>query len=587
MAYPAIPGYQFLAAGTYFVTGNITIRLRPDGRIVIGGSIPDANRFGAQSLALAQLTSDGSFDAGFGSGGISIQHFSQNLDDDNFLSRIALDAQGNIVVAGTYFQHAAASNPNSDFLVGVVAAQGTSAQLQRVAFDIGGNFADAANDVAVDTQGRYVAAGSVTPAAGALECGIIRIDPGTLQLDPTFGFQGKQTLSFDTGGFDDDCVSLALHGDDSIVLAANVSGSGVGLAHLAANGQLDPGFGLKLLGNTAGASTLASVDRVYVQPWDEKIVLAGPVFDGGGICFSCVDDFGIVRLSSSGSLDTGFTASTPGSAPGLVAVDFGIERSNYGYVNYYLTSDHAHSIAFFGHDLIVAGQSTAYSGNQFFQPQSRFAVTRLAAEDIFHAGFEAAPTGIACRYGSVSPSGFASLLASRFDGQPLCIPPTTFDLSGFGSVSVCATATCGAQAPGCPVTLHAQSGTATFTLEPSLAVPGATVDIASMPAQIDTFDAPIQYSILGFGQNCTATFSATSFTVSASLGVQSDHQWGGFPYVVDGATIDGFGTTASGCDATLINALVSYYEPYVTQYLQSSAAVLLPAAYAGTDVCQQ
>jgi uncharacterized delta-60 repeat protein len=453
--------------------------------------------------------------------------------------------------------------------------------------DIGGDLADTANDIAIDTQGRYVIAGSVTPADGALECGVIRIEPATLTLDPTFGTQGKQTLSFGTGGFNDDCVSLALRSDDSIVLAANVSGNDVGVAHLAAGGQLDSTFGLKLLSTIGAASALASVDRVYVQPWDNKIVLAGSSsYNPGGICFSCAYDFGIVRLSPSGNLDTSFTTSTPGSANGSVIVDFGTETPSY-VVSHYLTSDRAHSIAFFGHDLIVAGHSTAQSQNQNFQPQSRFAVTRLTAEDIFHTGFEAAPTGIACRYGSVSPSGFAALLADRFDGQPLCIPPTTFGISGFGSVSVCATATCGAQAPGCPVTLHAQPGSAAFDVQPGLPVPVATVDISNMPAQIDTFDAPIQYSILGFGQSCTATLSSTSFTVSGSLEVQSDHQWGGFPYAVDGATIDSFGTTASGCDAALINALLYYYAPYVTQYLQSSAVVGLPAAYEGADVCQQ
>ena len=585
MAYPAIPGYQFLATGTYVVTGKASIAQRPDGRIVVGGSIADLARFGAQSVALAQLQTDGSYDAAFGNAGVSIQHFSQNLDDDNLLNRIALDAQGNIAVAGSYFQHSAASNPNSDFLVGVVAAQGGSAQLQRFAFDIGGDFADAANDIAIDTQGRYVVAGSVTPANSALECGVIRVDPATLQLDSTFGVQGKQTLSFDTGGFDDDCVSLALRSDDSILLVANVSGNDVGLTHLAANGQLDSNFGLKLLSNTGAASALASVDRVYLQPWDSKIVLAGRSgYDAGGTCMSCAYDFGIVRLTPTGTLDTAFTTSTPGSVPGSVVVDFGIEVPLL--TNYYLTTDRAHSIAFSGHELIAAGQSTAASENQSYLQQGRFAVARLVAEDIFHSTFEPA-AGVACRYGSVSPSAFATLLADKFDGQPLCIPPTSFSVSGLGSVSVCTTSTCGAQTPGCPVTLHAQAGTGTFTVQPELPTPLATVDISNMPAQIDTFDAPIQYSILGLGQNCTATFSATAFTVSGSLDVQTDHQWGGFPYAVDGATIDSFSTTASGCDATLINALVYYYAPYVTQFLQSSATARLPAAYSGTDVCQR
>ncbi|HSE12566.1 MAG TPA: hypothetical protein VLB69_08025 [Rudaea sp.] len=51
--------------------------------------------------------------------------------------------------------------------------------------------------------------------------------------------------------------------------------------------------------------------------------------------------------------------------------------------------------------------------------------------------------------------------------------------------------------------------------------------------------------------------------------------------------IDGFGTTVSGRDATLINAVVSCYAPHVTQYLKSSATVLLPDACGGADVCQQ
>lgn len=583
-AYPGVPGYQFLAAGSYFIGGQISLALRPDGRIVVGGTIADGTRFGAQSLAIAQLTSNGSYDAGFGTGGISIQHFSQSLDDDNQLSRIALDAGGNIAIAGTYFQHKAGTTANTDFLAGRIAADGTSAQLQKFAFDIGGTLADTAKDVAVDSQGRYVIAGSVTPANTALECGVIRIDAATVQLDASFGTQGKQTLSFDTGGFNDDCVSLAMRNDDSILMAANVAGSGVGVALLAASGQLDASFGLKLVSSMGSAWHLASVDRIGLQPWDGRIVLVGETLPTGS-CDFCAYDFDIVRLNPEGILDTSFVASTPGSDSGSVLVDFGIERNQYS--GGYFTWDHAHAAAFHGHELIVVGESTAFSTNQSYTPQTRFAVTQLSTEDIFRASFDSPPTGIACRAASVSPSGFAAVLAHELDGRPLCIPPVTFNLSGYGSVTACATSMCDAQNPGCPTTLRTpQAGAAQFSVDSSAAVPKATVDISSMPGQLDTFDAPIQYSLFGFGQSCTSTFSNTAFVVTGSLDVQTDHQWGGFPYAVDSVQVDGFSTSASGCDAALINTFLPYYEPSVTQYLQGAVTALLPATYAGTDVCQ-
>lgn len=576
MTYPAVPGYQFIATGTVVVSGSVSVALRPDGRIVVGGSFADVTRFNAQSIAIAQLTADGAFDATFGSGGVTTRALAANTGGDNLLSRIAIDGAGRIVIAGSYFAAGSSSSANSDFLFGVIAGDGASATLSSYAFDLGGTLADRALDVAIDSQGRYVFAGSVTPVAAALECGILRVDPATLQPDPTFGGAGAQTFSFDTGGFNDECVALALRGDDSIVLAANVSGTGVGVAHLDASGQYDATFGRRLV------PALASVGRVAIQSWDGKILLAGDEL-GSGACGSCAYDFGVVRLTPAGAVDTAFTATTPGSGPGLVVVDFAFEQP---YPAYFQAFDHAHAIAFDGHDAVVAGTSSADSANQSYVPEVRFAVTRLGVDDIFRADFEA-PGGIACRSGSLSPSGFASHVATTFEGANVCIPPATFSVDGYGSVSVCATSTCGGGVPGCPAVLHTQPGTAAFTDHSGLPAPSFTLDLSGVPAQLDPFDAPIQYSLFGLGQSCTATFSNSAFAISGTLDIDSDHQWGGFPYAIESVSVDGFTTSATGCLAPLIDAAVADYAPLVTQYLEASVAAMLPATYQGVDVCQK
>ena len=574
--YPAIPGFQFLSTGTAIVGGHVSVAARPDGRIVLGGIFTDVARFGATSFGFVQLDANGAYDASFGNGGVSTAFLSVNDDDDDALSRIALDGQGNIVFAGTYYQHSAGSGGNSDFLVGVVAANGGSSRVQKYAFDLGGNFADSANDLVIDAQGRYVLAGAVTPALNDLECGIIRVNPADLSLDTTFGTQGKQTLSFNTGGYNDNCVSLALQSGGSIVLAANVAGSGVGIARLLANGQPDTAFGLRFLASMGAASSQQSVSRVLVQPWDGRIILAGS--GASGYCYDCQLDFNLVRLNSNGSLDTSFIAESVSSGPGSVMVDFGLEK-----IPGRETIDTARAIAFSGHQIVATGDSVDTTNPA--QAHYVFAATRLIDTDIFRSSFELVPPDhITCNRNSILPDAFAAQIAANLDGQGFCIPPLSYGISGFGTVNACATSMCSATTAGCPVTLHAQAGSAT------LFAGHQTLDVSGMQAQVDTFSAPIQFSVFGIPQSCNATFSATSFGVSGTLDVATDHQWGGFPYDVSTVTIDSFTTTAADCGiySALLTALLPEYEASAASILSSEISdVLLPAGYQDTDVCSE
>jgi uncharacterized delta-60 repeat protein len=82
------------ADGTFptVVSGGIEkILVKPDGKIVIGGSFTTVNGF--QQHRVSQLNSDGSFDTNFNS---------NNLGADGVVNDIALDADGKILIAGNF-----------------------------------------------------------------------------------------------------------------------------------------------------------------------------------------------------------------------------------------------------------------------------------------------------------------------------------------------------------------------------------------------------------------------------------------------------------------------------------------------------
>jgi uncharacterized delta-60 repeat protein len=170
----------------------------------------------------------------------------------------------------------------------------------------------AAYDVAVQRDGRIVAAGSAGEDSGrARRMAVARYLPDG-RLDPGFGGDGLVTVDF--GVEINDANALALGRDGSVVLAGyapGAAGGAVAVARLRADGSLDPRFGgdgrttLDFGGSGIGAD-------VAVRPGG-AVLVAG---SGGG-------DFALARLRRDGTPDRRF------GAGGIVHTDVGAADAAY------------------------------------------------------------------------------------------------------------------------------------------------------------------------------------------------------------------------------------------------------------------
>jgi uncharacterized delta-60 repeat protein len=173
-------------------------------------------------------------------------------------------------------------------------------------------------------NGRFLIAGNAVSLPSLSDFMLARFDAGG-GLDRSFGSGGFVTTDF--AGLHDFAFDLTVQSDGKIVVAGTANaldGAGLfgdiefGIARYSSNGILDSTFGVagkRRINPTGAADSLRSV---AVQA-DRKIVVGGFIGDVHGLQ-SFVDpvigDFGVARLNSEGTPDTGF------GTRGLVRTDF-------------------------------------------------------------------------------------------------------------------------------------------------------------------------------------------------------------------------------------------------------------------------
>lgn len=174
--------------------------------------------------------------------------------------------------------------------------------------DFSGNI-DRANAVAIQPDGKIVAAGSSFSSAKTVEDFIVARYNTNGTLDKRFGNNGKITTDFFRNV--DQINALAIQPDGKIVVAgvAQLAGNGgtprvFALARYTSDGRLDPGFGNGGSLTTSFGGTFAAASAIMVQP-DGKIVVAGtsdfnPRVPNSGL------DFALARYNANGSLDASF-----------------------------------------------------------------------------------------------------------------------------------------------------------------------------------------------------------------------------------------------------------------------------------------
>ncbi|MDX3539480.1 calcium-binding protein [Streptomyces sp. MB09-01] len=349
------------------------VAVQPDGKIVaVGGDTTDF--FG--NFAAVRYNADGSLDTTFGDGGKVSTDIAGGSDTAN---GVALQADGKIVVVGT------SENLEGGVAWFTVVRYNPDGTLDttfdgdgKAVTDFGGGGADQGSDVAVQADGKIVAAGGV----GGLFA-LARYNALDGSLDTTFDGDGKVLTSFAGIQGGGTAYGLALQADGRIIAAGEMTEGLVrdfALARYNANGTLDTSFS----GDGRVTTDLGSMDTaqdVMVQS-DGRIVAVGgsspgvfslaryhadgtldTTFDGdgrvttnlggpqgGSSAYDVVQqsdgklvavgggngDFALARYLTDGSLDTGF-----GGGDGTVATNFG-------------GADLAHSVALLPDGRLVA-----------------------------------------------------------------------------------------------------------------------------------------------------------------------------------------------------------------------------------------
>lgn len=268
------------------------IALQPDGKLVLAGYC----RSVAIGFCMLRYSSDGSLDAGFGSGGKVITSVG---DSDAFAHSIALQPDGKLVLAGncregsnTYFC-ALRYNANG----ALDASFGTSGKvITRV--NSGADFAQA---VTTQPDGKIVVTGYCSNGnSTTLFCTVRYVVSGA--LDGTFGIGGRAVDG--VGNTLDAAAALVLQPDGRLVVAGSCKvGSKVNFCAVryTVSGLLDATFGTggKIYPAVGSASDYATA---VVQQPDGKVILAGQCRGASNT------DFCAVRYHANGVLDTSYGA---------------------------------------------------------------------------------------------------------------------------------------------------------------------------------------------------------------------------------------------------------------------------------------
>lgn len=178
-----------------------------------------------------------------------------------------------------------------------------------IPIDWGGELTDVAADVASQFDGKIVVVGTASITLTDYDFAVVRLNQDG-SLDTSFGFGGKTGVAFDLGGDNaDSAAAVAIQGDGKIVVAG-VAESPAGpyngdfaVARLDAYGSLDPTFGTGgkvVIPFDLGWNKYDDVTGLLIQS-DGKIVVTGTVEAGWHN-----RDFGAVRLTASGALDSSF-----------------------------------------------------------------------------------------------------------------------------------------------------------------------------------------------------------------------------------------------------------------------------------------
>jgi uncharacterized delta-60 repeat protein len=316
------------------------VAIQADGKIVAAG-FTDAG-VNPANFALARYNPDGSLDPTFAGDGTLVTDFG----DFDFANEVAIQADGKIVAAGV------SSLTDDNFALARYNPDGSLDPSfdgdGRVVTDFGGFIGDdRAEAVAIQADGKIVAAGQASAGTNPLNFALARYNPGG-SLDSSFDGDGRVVTDFGAG---DSASGVAIQVDGKVVAAGFTSNGdnprNFALARYNPDGTRDPSFdGDGRVRTDFGSSEMAS--GVALQA-DGKIVAAGASGAFGA------RDFALARYSVGGGLDASF------NGDGRVLTDFGAD-------------DDAHAVAIQADNKIVAAGASDFGPNPY-----NFALARYLA----------------------------------------------------------------------------------------------------------------------------------------------------------------------------------------------------------------
>lgn len=258
-----------------------TITVQPDGKILIAGWFWYYNGISRQQLA--RLNSDGSLDPSFDPG----------IGADNSIRRIAVQADGRILIAGDFTSYQDIPRPR-------IARLNSDGTLDT-SFDPGTGPDGAVLGIAQQNDGSLLISGPFTHYNGTARNSVARVMP-----------DGSLDTSFDPGsGPDAPIGGLALQPDGRIVIVGSFSAyQGTACGHIA---RLNPSGSLDLTFAAASGAD-GNISDVQVLP-DSKILIHGTF----GTYAGTPRNF-LARLNANGSLDGSFD---PGDGPNSVLFAMG------------------------------------------------------------------------------------------------------------------------------------------------------------------------------------------------------------------------------------------------------------------------
>jgi uncharacterized delta-60 repeat protein len=330
--------------------------IQADGKIVAAGFKGEGGS--SYDFALIRYNADGSLDTSFDTDGRVITDV--GYPNASKARKLAIQADGKVVVAGE-----TSNGFNTDFALIRYHADGT----RDASFGIGGKVltdissninGDTANALAIQADGRIVAAGQTTLSASS-DFALVRYNADG-SLDTSFDGDGKVTTDFAASSYDF-ANAVAIQADGKII-AVGVSATGgnfdFAIARYNANGSLDTSFDGDGKVTTSLSDSSDNAYALVIQP-DGKIVVAGSQTNGSL-------DFALARYNADGSLDASF------DGDGKVSID--ITGTNDGATSVVLQAD----------GRIVATGSAAVL-NQGYN-QLDFALVRYNANGSLDASFD-------------------------------------------------------------------------------------------------------------------------------------------------------------------------------------------------------